>query len=699
MSDYLVIVESPAKASTIKKYLGKNYQVLASMGHIRDLPKSSFGVDVEQNYEPRYITIRGKGDVLQALKKNAKNAKKVFLATDPDREGEAISWHLAEYLGIDSSDQCRITFNEITKTAVKNAIKEPRPIDMDKVDAQVARRILDRIVGYKISPLLWEKVKRGLSAGRVQSVATRIIVDRQNAIDAFAPVEYFTITAQLEHKKKKYIAEFFGDSNGKIELRSKEGMKGESDVRLADVRKVLAAIKGAKFVVTKTKVGEKTRSAPTPYTTSTLQQDASNKLSFDTRRTMAIAQQLYEGVNVTGVGAVGLITYMRTDSLRISDDAFSAARDYITTEIGGNYAIAEKREYKAKKNTQDAHEAIRPTDVAITPDRAKASLSPEQYKLYKMIWERFVASQMQNAIYDTVSMDITANGYIFRATGSAIKFDGFLKVYADPKKKKDDMPEALPEGTELKLLDIAEKQHFTEPPPQYTEATLIKTLEEEGIGRPSTYAPIITTIISRGYVTKSKGKILTPTELGKIVTDLMVRFFAEYVDVHFTANLEEQLDCIEDGTDTWRHIVDEFYKPFHEVLSKAQVEMAEITIKDEVSDVECDKCGRLMVYKMSKYGKFLACPGYPECRNAKPILKFIDTPCPICGARVVERKTKKSRLYYVCENHTEEGGCPLMTWDMPSGKLCEKCKSPMVVYKAKGKETQRCSNKECGKKS
>ena len=685
MADYLVIVESPAKAKTIKKYLGKNYTVEASMGHVRDLPKSTLGIDTEHNFEPRYITIRGKGDLMAKLKKEAKSAKRVYLATDPDREGEAISWHLAAALGIDEKNTYRIAFNEITKSAVQSAVKNPRAIDINLVDAQQARRVLDRIVGYKISPLLWKKVKKGLSAGRVQSVATKLIVDREREIEAFVPKEYWNIDASLSKikPKAKFAAKFYGDKNGKIELTNE-----------AQVRKILADLENAEYTVADVKKTTKSRNPAPPFTTSTMQQEANRKLGFAARRTMQAAQQLYEGINVGGIGLVGLITYMRTDSLRIAAEAQAAASDFIKKNYGEEYAPKNYRVYKTKKNAQDAHEAVRPSDVTITPDKIKDSVTPDLYKLYKLIWERFVASQMENAVYDAQTADITANGYVFKSSGSKIKFAGFTRVYTestDSKEKDEGKVPELEKGENVSLLKLSEAQKFTEPPARYTEATLIKTMEEDGIGRPSTYAPTISTILARGYVAK-KSKALYPTELGILVNDLMAEYFKDIVDVDFTANMEKRLDDVEAGSVDWVKIISDFYAPFMKTLEKAEDEIGKIEIKDEVSDVKCEKCGRMMVYKMGRFGKFLACPGFPECRNAKPIVKETGVNCPKCGGKILIKKTKRGKDYYGCEHNPE---CDFMVWDKPLNKKCPKCGSIMLEKRSQGKVIEYCSNEEC----
>lgn len=686
MADKLVIVESPAKANTIGKFLGKDYKIVASVGHVRDLPKSQIGVDIENQFEPKYITIRGKGEVIAKLKKEAKNAKKVYLATDPDREGEAISWHLAYLLNLDSNEKCRITFNEITKNAVKNAIKSPREIDMSLVNAQQARRILDRIVGYKISPLLWKKVKKGLSAGRVQSVATRLICDREEEIEKFVPDEYWSITAELKKEKDKtsFNAKFYGTYNKKIELKSEE-----------EVNKILDEIKKEKFTVGKIKKAEKKKPPVAPFTTSTMQQDASRKLGFSTKRTMIVAQQLYEGIDIKGIGSTGLITYIRTDSTRISDEALQQSRNYIEKKYGNEYLPKEKRIYKSKQRSQDAHECIRPTDVNIHPDDIKESLSKEQYRLYKLIWERFVASQMASAVYDTVSVDVNAGAYLFKGRGSTIKFKGFLVLYQEsPDSEEEEDNSAIPELSEGEILEkkgIIPKQHFTQPPLRYTEAALVKALEERGIGRPSTYAPIISTIQSRGYVVK-ESKVLLPTELGKIVNDIMKTYFPEIVDIEFTVQMEEKLDNIEEGDKEWVDIIKNFYDQFVPVLKEAEEKIGNIEVPDEVTDEICEKCGRNMVVKMGRYGKFLACPGFPECRNAKPILEDAGVVCPKCKGKVYIKKTKKGKKYLGCENNPE---CDFMTWDKPSGKNCPKCGS-FLTKKYSGKKAQfKCSNEQC----
>lgn len=669
----LVIVESPSKATTIKKYLGSGYSVVASMGHIIDLPKSQLGIDVEGNFEPKYITIRGKGDLVKSLKREAKTASKVYLATDPDREGEAISWHLANLLDIDKTEKCRVTFNEITKKAVAAGIKEPREIDESLVDAQQARRVLDRIVGYKISPLLWKKVRKGLSAGRVQSVATKLICDREKEINDFESKEYWTIDASLIAGKKKFPASFYGKNGKKIEISDGE-----------KAAKILSEVEGSEFKVTNIKKAQKKKTSAPPFITSTLQQEAGRKLSFTSQRTMQAAQQLYEGVNIKGKGQIGLITYMRTDSLRVSEDAVAEARAYIEATYGSEYIPAKPKVYKTKKSAQDAHEAIRPSYPDLTPDSIKDSLTPDQYKIYKIIWDRFTASQMTDAVYDTVSAELEANGYTFRASGSTVKFAGFSLLYTESKdegeKKEGKLPE-LSVGDTPKCDKIEKEQHFTQPPARYTEASLIKTLEEKGIGRPSTYAPIITTIIARGYVVRSK-KTLSPTELGMIVNDLMCENFEKIVDVGFTASMEEDLDKVEEGNLDWHELISEFYTPFEATLKEAEEKIGNIEIKDEVSDVECEKCGRLMVYKHGRFGKFLACPGFPECRNTKAIVKGTGVACPKCGKEIIEKKSKRGKLFYGCTSYPE---CDFTSWDKPTDEKCPTCGGIMFEKAGRGK--------------
>jgi len=655
MADKLIIVESPAKANTIKKFLGGSTKVVASMGHIRDLPKSKLGVNIENNFEPEYINIRGKGDLIKSLKKDAKAAKKVYLATDPDREGEAIAWHLAHMLDVDQNKITRVTFNEITKTAVQKAIKEPRDIDVNLVDAQQARRVLDRIVGYKISPMLWKKVRRGLSAGRVQSVAVKLIVDREEEIEKFIPEEYWNIYAELldEKSKKTFEAKFYGKDGKKQEIHSKE-----------EVDKILKDIKNKKYIVNEIKKGEKKRSPAPPFTTSTMQQEASRKLGFTLKKTMSVAQGLYEGIHIPEKGTVGLITYMRTDSTRISEEARAAAKSHILDVYGEKYY--ENRYYKTNKDSQDAHEGIRPTYADLEPDKIKDSLTKDQYKLYKLIYNRFMASQMANAIYDTMAVDIEVNGYNFKANGQNLKFKGFMTLYVegtDSKETEDEkmLPE-LVQGQEVKEKSINPKQSFTEPPARYTEASLVKALEEKGIGRPSTYSPTITTILERRYIEKEQ-KQLIPTELGKVVNKLLVENFEEIMNVEFTANIETKFDNIAEGKIDWKEIIKEFYSPFAITLEKVEKELEHVKLEDEVSNVACDKCGKMMVYKYGRFGKFLACPGFPDCRNVKSIIETIDVPCPKCGSTVEVRKSKKKRKFYICERNPES--CDYISWDKP----------------------------------
>ena len=654
MTDKLIIVESHAKANTIKKFLGGNTKVVASMGHIRDLPKSKLGVD-EKTFEPQYINIRGKGDLIKSLKKDAKNAKKIYLATDPDREGEAIAWHLAYILGINPDEICRVTFNEITKEAVKNAIKEPRKIDMDLTDAQQARRVLDRIVGYKISPVLWKKVQKGLSAGRVQSVAVRLIVEREEEIENFVPEEYWNIYAHLKDQKsrKTFQAKFYGKDNKKVDIHSEK-----------EVNEILEKIENAKYIVEEVKKGEKKRTPAPPFTTSTMQQEASRKLGFAIKKTMSVAQGLYEGVKIPEKGTVGLITYMRTDSTRISEEARKWAKEYIENEYGKEYY--ENRYYRTKSEAQDAHEAIRPTYVELSPEKIKSSLTTDQYKLYRLIYNRFIASQMAAAVYDTIAVKILAEGYNFRANGQSIKFKGFMTLYVETadfeEKEEFEKIPPLVEGQELKKEKLETKQSFTEPPPRYTEASLVKTLEEKGIGRPSTYSPTITTILARRYIEKIQ-KQLHPTELGRIVNKLLVENFPAVINVEFTAEMEEQFDKIAEGKEEWKKVIKDFYGPFEQVVEKVEKELEHVKLEYEVSDVPCEKCGRMMVIKYGKYGKFLACPGYPECQNAKPLIETIDEPCPKCGGKVQIRKTKKRRNYYICENNPEK--CDYISWNKP----------------------------------
>lgn len=686
MANNLVIVESPAKAKTIKQYLGKSYNVVASMGHIRDLPKSQMGVDLEHHFEPKYITIRGKGELLSKLKKEAKNAKKIYLATDPDREGEAISWHLAKLLNIDETSNCRITFNEITKNAVQTAIKEPRPIDLDLVNAQQARRVLDRIVGYQISPILWRKVKKGLSAGRVQSVATRLIVDREREIENFIPEEYWTVDAKLRTQAGEEFEASLNSCDGKKIKPEKE----------PEVKAILDELAQQEFVVNNVKKGEKKRNPAPPFTTSTLQQEASRKLNFTVKRTMMAAQKLYEGAAVEDHGTVGLITYMRTDSLRLSNDAIADAREEIKTKFGEALLPGKPNVYKTKNSAQDAHEAIRPTYASIKPADLKESLPADMYKLYKLIWERFIACQMKPAVYETVNADIKAGRFGFKASGSKLVFKGYMSVYVegrdDDKTEKDKVLPPLSKDEILKLLKLLPNQHFTQPPQRFTEATLIKMLEEKGIGRPSTYAPTITTITARGYVTREKKQLL-PTELGSVVTDIMTEYFPNIVGIAFTADMEKDLDEIEEGEIDWVKIVEDFYGPFEKTLKTADEKIGKVKIEDEKSDVICEKCGRTMVYKMGRFGKFLACPGFPECRNAKPIVKETGADCPKCGKKILEKKSKTGKTYFGCEDNPK---CDFMTWDMPvAGEKCPKCGGLLLSKKGKKKQIV-CANPDCG---
>ena len=669
MADSLVIVESPAKAKTIGKYLGNKYIVKASMGHVRDLPKSQMGVEVENNFAPKYITIRGKGDILKELKEATKKVKRVYLAADPDREGEAIAWHLAQYLNLPEDEECRVVFNEITKQAVKEAFKSPRKIDMDLVNAQQARRILDRLVGYKISPLLWKKVKKGLSAGRVQSVAVKLIIDRENEIKSFVPEEYWSITVRLAAKEGEFDAKFYGMNGEKLDLHNEE-----------EVRNVLKAIEQAEFTVESVKVKERLRHPAPPFITSTLQQEAARKLNFRAAKTMSVAQQLYEGVDLGKEGTVGLITYMRTDSTRISPVAQQEALGYIRDKFGSNYAPESPRQYTRKNaGAQDAHEGIRPTSVLRQPEDVKPYLTRDQYRLYKLIWERFVASQMASAVLDTMTVDIKAGDAMFRASGSKVKFPGFMKVYVegsdDENAEEESFLPPLQKGDSLKKKKIEPKQHFTQPPPRYTEARLVRTLEEKGIGRPSTYAPTLETIQKRGYVALEDKKFV-PTELGELVIQLMEEFFPEILDVEFTAKMENDLDSIEEGKENWVKILRDFYVPFEKRLEVAEEEMKEVEIQDEVSDEICEKCGRPMVYKMGRFGKFLACAGFPECRNTKPIVKNTGVTCPSCGeGKIVERRSKKGRVFYGCDRYPD---CNYVSWDKPVAHPCPKCGSLMV---------------------
>ena len=681
MPKYLVIVESPAKAKTIKKFLGRNYEVIASNGHVRDLPKSTLGIDIENDFEPKYITIRGKGEVLAALRKAVKKADKVYLATDPDREGEAISWHLYYALKLENKNYSRITFNEITKTAVKDSIKHARDIDMNLVDAQQARRVLDRIVGYQISPILWAKIKRGLSAGRVQSVALRLICDREEEINLFIPQEYWSLEALLDVKgsKKPLEAKLIGNKEQKIEIHSEEEMN-----------EILSYLKGKEFTVEGVKVTERLKKSPLPFTTSTLQQDASSKLNFAPQKTMRIAQQLYEGVNIKGQGTVGLITYLRTDSTRISVEADAAAKEYIKEAYGAEFVGAGTVAKKDDKKVQDAHEAIRPTYMTNSPASIKDELSRDQFRLYQLIWNRFMASRMAPAKYENTSVKIAAGDYRFNASASKIAFDGFLSVYNINNEKSEGnvMLKSIDEDTKLTLNDLEPKQHFTQPPAHYTEASLVKTLEEFGIGRPSTYAPTISTITARRYVVKEK-KNLYVTELGEAVNNMMKKAFASIVDVNFTAMMEGLLDMVEEGKVHWKSVIENFYPDFEIAVKNAEKELEKIKIEDEVTDVICDECGRNMVVKYGPYGKFLACPGFPECRNTKPHFEKVGIPCPMCGGEVVLKKTKKGRKYYGCENNPE---CDFMSWQKPSKEKCPECGGYMVE---KGNKLV-CADEQCG---
>ena len=680
MADNLVIVESPAKAKTIEKYLGKKYKVIASMGHVRDLPRSQMGVDVEDNYEPKYITIRGKGPVVKDLKRHAKKAKKVFLASDPDREGEAIAWHLANILELEDSKENRVVFNEITKDAVKESFKHPRGIEMDLVDAQQARRILDRLVGYNISPVLWKKVKKGLSAGRVQSVALRLIIDRENEIRNFKPEEYWSIEGEFRYGKSKFNAKFLHYKGKPYKLTNKD-----------DVAVITKALDGDRFTVSNVSTKEKTRRPAYPFTTSTLQQEAARKLNFKARKTMMIAQQLYEGIDLKRKGTIGLITYMRTDSTRISKDAQNEAKQYIESQYGADYLS--KSTQKGKQGDQDAHEAIRPTSTLRTPAEMKDFLTRDQYRLYKLIWERFVASQMAPAILDTVSVDLTQNDIKFRANGQTIKFKGFMTLYVetndDKGKEKENRLPKLEVGNEVIATKIDPAQHFTQPPPRYTEARLVKTLEELKIGRPSTYAPTIDTIQKRNYV-KSESKRFVPTELGEIVHEQVKEYFPEIIDVEFTVNMETLLDKIAEGDIAWKKVVGDFYNSFKQDVARAEEEMEKIEIKDEPAGEDCEVCGSPMVIKMGRYGKFMACSNFPDCRNTKAITKPIGVKCPKCKTGdVVERKSKKNRVFYGCSNYPE---CDFISWDKPIGRDCPKCNHYLAEHK-KGRTTQVvCSN-------
>lgn len=682
MAKYLVIVESPAKVKTVKKFLGSNYEVAASNGHVRDLPKSTMGIDIENDYEPKYITIRGKGDLLAGLRKSAKKADKVYLATDPDREGEAISWHLAHALSLDDKKMRRITFNEITKGAIKESIKHARDIDMDLVDAQQARRVLDRMVGYRISPVLWAKIKRGLSAGRVQSSTLRIIGDREDEINAFIPEEYWTLAAEFDIKgeKKPLIAKFYGSEKKKINIQTKE-----------ELDEILHGLEDVEYTVADVKKGERIKKSPLPFTTSTLQQEASKALNFSTQKTMRLAQQLYEGIDIKGNGTVGLITYLRTDSTRISEEAKAAAAAYIEDQYGADYLPKDNQQSKEGKRGQDAHEAIRPTDITRLPAAMKDSLSRDQFRLYQLIWKRFVASGMSNAVYETTSVKIKGGEYYFTVAASRIKFDGFMSVYIQSDEEKEEnvtMVKGIDKDTKITLREFDSQQHFTQPPAHYTEASLVKVMEELGIGRPSTYAPTITTLLARRYLAK-ENKNLYITELGEVVNNMMKQAFPSVVDVNFTANMEGLLDRVEDGSVKWKTVIRNFYPDLNEAVQAAEKELEEVKIEDEVTDVICDVCGRNMVIKYGPHGRFLACPGFPECRNTKPYLEKIGVSCPKCGKDIVLRKTKKGRKYYGCEDNPE---CDFMSWQRPSDQKCPDCGGYMLE---KGSKLV-CADAQCG---
>ena len=676
----LVIVESPTKAKTIERYLGKNFKVVASKGHLRDLPKSKMGVDIENNYEPHYISIRGKGDLIKSLKKEAAKADAVYLASDPDREGEAISWHLAHLLGLDLNKPIRVEFNEITKDAIKEAFKNPRMIDMDLVDAQQARRILDRLVGYTLSPILWKKVKKGLSAGRVQSIAVKLIIDRENEIKAFVPEEYWTLEGQFKKEKKAFVANYYGTTAEKASLDKEAAVKSVMD-ELSEKKP---------FKVTKVTKKERRRNPEAPFTTSSLQQDASNRLNFRTRKTMMVAQQLYEGVSLGRSGSVGLITYMRTDSTRISASAQNEASEFIEKEFGKEYCLATKRTVKNAEGAQDAHEAIRPSSVLRTPDSIASYLTKDQLKLYTLIWSRFVASQMTAAVYDTVQVDLEQNNHVFKANGSTIKFAGYQKVYQDnaEAKKGNVLPE-MQIGDEVQLAKLNPEQHFTQPPARYSEATLIKTLEEIGVGRPSTYAPTIETIQKRYYV-KLVSKRFEPTELGYVVHQIIEQYFPNIVDTHFTASMEDNLDLVEEGKEEWVQVIDKFYQPFKIEVDKAEVEIEKVQIKDEPAGFNCEKCGHPMVIKLGRFGKFYACSNFPECHHTQAIVKYIGITCPTCGkGKVIERKSKKNRIFYGCDRYPE---CEFVSWDKPVGRNCPKCDHYLVEKKGRGGKQIACSN-------
>ncbi len=686
MIDTLVIVESPAKAKTIGKYLGSKYKVIASNGHVRDLPKSQLGVDIENGFKPKYITLRGRGEVLEKIRKEAKQAKHILLATDPDREGEAISWHLAHVLKLDPNSECRVVFNEITKSVLKSSIKNPRAINGNLVDAQQARRVLDRLVGYKISPLLWAKVRKGLSAGRVQSVATRIICDREREIMEFIPEEYWSIIAKLRssHSRRTFSAKFYGYNGEKVDVRCEQDAKAIT-MRSAE----------GQFIVTDIKKADKVRHASPPFTTSSMLQEASRKIGMTPKITMSVAQQLYEGMEIAGYGSTSLISYIRTDSVRVSAEAQSAALDYIKAEYGELYVPARPNVYRGRNNAQDAHEAIRPTNLLLSPEMLRDKISSSQYKLYKLIYDRFIASQMSDARYIATAAEIDSNGCSYRATGIKTVFDGFTRVYMEGKDETEDKETELPElnvGEVLQLIELKPEQHFTQPPARYTEASLVRALEEKGIGRPSTYSPTISTIIDRGYVRREK-KHLIPTDLGFIVTQLMKDNFSDIVDVSFTADMERRLDDVENGSTQWSTVIADFYQPFEQSVEAAFKNVEKIKLEDEVSNVICDKCGAMMVYKVGKYGRFLACPRYPECTNTKRILEFINVKCPLCGAELVKCHSRKGRAFYGCERHPE---CSFMSWDKPLNEKCPKCGKFMVQKVGKFGSYKACSDKECG---
>ena len=685
MSEMLVIVESPAKAKTIGKFLGSKYKVVASNGHVRDLPKSQLGVDVEHDFEPKYITLRGRGEVLDNIRREAKAAKKIYLATDPDMEGEAISWHLAHILKMDANSPCRIVFNEITSNTVKKSVKEPRAINMDLVDAQQARRVLDRLVGYKISPILWAKVRRGLSAGRVQSVAVSIICDREQEINDFVPEEYWNITAKLkvQGSRKPLEAKFYGMDGKKLDVHDE---KTANDI---------IARSGNEFTVSDVKTSEKSRHAPAPFTTSSMQQEAARKLGFTTKLTMLIAQQLYEGVEIHGKGTTGLITYIRTDSVRIADEAQKAALEYISDTYGKDYVPNKPNIYKGRKGAQDAHEAIRPADIRLTPQEAKASLNASQYKLYKLIYERFIASQMTEAKLETTSVSFDANGCTYRAAGTKVLFPGYTAIYTEGRDDSAEEEAAIPTVSANDIFraeKVEKEQKFSQPPARYTEASLVKLLEEKGIGRPSTYAPTISTIIERGYVRREK-KQLVPTELGFVVTKIMKENFSDIVDIKFTADMESKLDLIKDGEEPWKEVIRDFYGPFEKTLEKASESIEKVVIPDEVSDVKCEKCGSMMVYKMGRFGKFLACPNFPNCRNTKAIVEKTDVKCPLCGGEIIKRKSKKGKVFYGCEKYPE---CSFVSWDKPVKEKCPKCGGLMVHKMGHGGGFDACIAEGCG---